>query len=81
MVFDPTFNAISQDADALPDLAGDAPEVLDPDGAIEQKKEGGMLAPDTADADGEQDDAIAADLEGAIAAGDVDPEHIPPYGA
>lgn len=81
MVFDPTFNEISKQADGLPDLSGDAPAVADPDGDVDQLSAGDVLAPDGADAGGEQSDAVDAELAGSLAAGDVDPEHIAPEGA
>lgn len=80
MVFDPTFNEISKQADQLPDLAGDMPDLQDPDGAIDQLAAGDVLAPDGVDGAGEQDDAVDAELEGSIAAGDVDGEHLPQTG-
>lgn len=81
MVFDPTFNEISREADALPDLAGDAPVVDAPDGAAEQLEgDDGILAPD-----GQTDAAVDRVAEGAaeeaILSGDVLENDLPPEGA
>ena len=77
MVFEPTFEEISQDADALPDLAGDLP---DPEGG--QLVAGEVAAPDgdASVADGEQDDAVDAELDASITAGDVNAADLPAYG-
>lgn len=83
MVFDPTFNEISKEADALPDLAGDLPAVAAPDGADEELVAGGILAgaADADAADEEQDAGVESAAAESIAEGDVEADDLPPYGA